>query len=709
MMATSADSRCHELDLKASYNTVDAFKEACNKYAKYNGFKLVVRNHGLLLCGRSGAPDANRKRSSGCGCGFQISYLKSVKTGKVVFRPKSTKLAHNHEVIQYYRAPGIHIDSEREVTEEMNETVKRLVKLEVPRGIVEKELKETFNIQTINSVTFRSVIENARDAVGKPEDGHDVAAVAEWLQTDSNNSSFFQIGLDNDRRCNKLFFMNQAMINDFRRIGQVLIMDCTCKTNRLGWALFVCVGINQHLKSVILAVAAQKSEDISSFDWILDCMKRAVGDQAWKNIRMIMTDGDAALLNSLSTRIPHAKHHRCRWHISQNIRTNCLGQLGQEVYKTLTTKYYECVFATTVDAFNSKWVELLLIAQPYPNVARYLTDNIYTTREHWAAAWTDDCCSFNIHTTQRVEGENSVIKQFPSISNAVSLLKVFQRVLEISNNQAQKTWELDKTLPPKDHFTRGTLSKTAFAAFTENMIKAVAYKATARGDVRDGDFRIESLDEKESFLVKIGLTFMSCSCHYPARMLLPCHHVIIANTKSSFLRPFVQTQVHPRWYHHSPPTTPPQPSALSQSAPLSSSTNDSESTSNTPSAIAITTVTTAVEHMSAGQLYHHLSNTATEVIKLVMARPSLVCVYEAGMKALSDMCYANTGVVKSTIPLSSTTPNEVTQVLEPLSLKASRGRSSSAASSSNPKNKVKRRRVNVGSTSSSVTTISAVS
>ena len=356
------------LDLTLTYASVLELQTACNEYAKSKGFKLIIRSTGRMVCERFSSPDhMTRPRTNGCDCKCQISYGKRADDGRVHFRLNSTCLTHTgHEVVvDQLRPPGFHIDSEKEVSEPMKVLVRKLVELDVPRGKIELELLKEFQIASINSVTFNSVMEAARSHIGYRSDGHEVAGLVEWLQNSENKLAHYQIGHDADLRCNKLFFMSQSMLLEFKRSGQVLIMDCTCKTNRFGWALFVCVGINQHLKTVLLSIALQKTEDITSYDWILDCMKNAVSEQSWKDIRMVMTDGDAALINSLSTRIPHAKQHRCRWHIGQNIRTNCHGELGKN-YKEFMKKFKECEQAPTVFTFNSNWDALLLYLRPYP-------------------------------------------------------------------------------------------------------------------------------------------------------------------------------------------------------------------------------------------------------------------------------------------------------------------------------------------------------
>ena len=143
----------------------------------------------------------------------------------------------------------------------MKVLVRQLVEMDVPRSKIESKLLKEFQLASINSVTFNSIIDDARNHVGYRSDGHEVAGLVHWMQNNENKFAHYQIGVDADLRCNKLFFINQSMIVDSKRIGQVLIMDCTCKTNRFGWALFICVGVNQHLKTVLLSETLQKAEE----------------------------------------------------------------------------------------------------------------------------------------------------------------------------------------------------------------------------------------------------------------------------------------------------------------------------------------------------------------------------------------------------------------------------------------------------------------
>jgi hypothetical protein len=275
----------------------------------------------------------------------------------------------------------------------MKKMILYLIEAGARRGCIERVLKKEFQLQSINSITFKSLMADVRQSAGLIPNGDEVEKLVNWLEEDiRNNSAFYRIGLDEDGVCNKIIYLHDSMISEFRRNGQLIICDCTCKTNRLGWPLFIIVGIDQFLHTRLLCAAIHKHEDIISFEWILNTLRRAVGEDAWKNIRSVMSDGDSAFLHAVANCIPHAKQLRCRWHIYQNITLKLESRLRScNMRKDFIDQYHVCVYSSEVDKFDSAWEELERIMAPYPDVHEYMIENIYSTRQHWSSAWTDKC------------------------------------------------------------------------------------------------------------------------------------------------------------------------------------------------------------------------------------------------------------------------------------------------------------------------------
>ena len=71
--------------------------------------------------------------------------------------------------------------------------------------------------------------------------------------------------------------MSKDMISTFRRSGQFILMDATCKTNRFGMPLVLLAGVNEIKITVILALALIQVEDGESYLWVLQQVQKAIG------------------------------------------------------------------------------------------------------------------------------------------------------------------------------------------------------------------------------------------------------------------------------------------------------------------------------------------------------------------------------------------------------------------------------------------------
>jgi hypothetical protein len=92
---------------------------------------------------------------------------------------------------------------------------------------------------------------------------------------------YFNMDMDEEtEKCSRLFYMSAAQVAAFRRFGQFLVMDATCKTNRFGMPLVLIVGVGDTATTVLLAVALVSQEDIESYLWVLKCIKHTVGQHA---------------------------------------------------------------------------------------------------------------------------------------------------------------------------------------------------------------------------------------------------------------------------------------------------------------------------------------------------------------------------------------------------------------------------------------------
>jgi hypothetical protein len=126
---------------------------------------------------------------------------------------------------------------------------------------------------------FNNMLNKARIQAGIGHQPGQVQALLEYLQQ-HGPGGYSNAHVDVDNRCDRIFYMSEEMISTFRRNGQFVLMDATCKTNRFGMMLVLLVGVNQIMRTEIMAISLIVAEDIESYTWILEQAKQAIGQHS---------------------------------------------------------------------------------------------------------------------------------------------------------------------------------------------------------------------------------------------------------------------------------------------------------------------------------------------------------------------------------------------------------------------------------------------
>jgi hypothetical protein len=118
-------------------------------------------------------------------------------------------------------------------------------------------------------------------------------------------------------------------LQSYREWPDVLIADCTYKTNKYRLPLFnmvVVTGLNTVLP---VAQCWMPGEAEPNFAWAFATLKEL---QARHNIRppnSIVTDRDQACMNASESAFPEAGKLVCRWHMNRNVLAKTRKVLGQ--------------------------------------------------------------------------------------------------------------------------------------------------------------------------------------------------------------------------------------------------------------------------------------------------------------------------------------------------------------------------------------------
>ena len=101
----------------------------------------------------------------------------------------------------------------------------------------------------------------------------------------------------------------------------MLICDDTHATNRFGLLYFDVIGVDRNNKSVVLAQALISHQDIPSYAWVFQFLKRELRGLEPKTI---FSDGDRAIAAAIKEVFPNTKHNLCMWHF----KSACLRDFG---------------------------------------------------------------------------------------------------------------------------------------------------------------------------------------------------------------------------------------------------------------------------------------------------------------------------------------------------------------------------------------------
>lgn len=120
-----------------------------------------------------------------------------------------------------------------------------------------------------------------------------------------------------------ILFAHKESVMLARQYCKVVVLDCTYKTNKYNEPLMNVVGIDCHNKSFNIGFAFIVGERETDFDWVLDSLNRLVfyAEEGLPPIRpkVVITDNDVGLMNSVRSRWPTAKNNLCRFHVEMNV------------------------------------------------------------------------------------------------------------------------------------------------------------------------------------------------------------------------------------------------------------------------------------------------------------------------------------------------------------------------------------------------------
>ncbi|KAL8494130.1 hypothetical protein ACS0TY_025063 [Phlomoides rotata] len=116
-----------------------------------------------------------------------------------------------------------------------------------------------------------------------------------------------------------IFFAHPESVALLHAFPDILIMDCTYKTNRYQLPLLEIVGVTSTDMTFSIAFAYMKSERADNYLWACDLLKKLMHRPHRSYLPRVINDRELILVNAVADVFPTSKHFLCHWHISKNI------------------------------------------------------------------------------------------------------------------------------------------------------------------------------------------------------------------------------------------------------------------------------------------------------------------------------------------------------------------------------------------------------
>ncbi len=413
--------------------------QAVKEWAGAHGYAATIRNSNerkgfvYIACDCSGrlkdchrVTPATRHRVRGSrrdNCPFLVIGRRSAGLWGVVVR----NAAHNHGPT----SPSAH-PSLRRLTTGQQELVNSLTKVGVRPSQIEAQLQETRATAEELPLLARDIYNIRHQQMRESLDGR--TPIQALLLQFAADDFVWEYKLDTEGHVTHLFFASHRSLHLFLLYPEVLLLDCTYKTNRFGMPLLNMVGITGVKLSFLVGCAFIQSEGEEDFCWVLECLLSHISSPPG----VVVTDCDFALLNALQRAFPSSHHILCRWHVRRSIQTRCkshfssrrasnrqgtcvlasqqpLDSLNDSV-KDFMSDWDDVVFSEDVATYRMKWRKLQSNYRRESLLVDYLRTTWMPLKEHFMAPWVDEWLHLGATETSRVEGFHSVLKHTLSVS-----------------------------------------------------------------------------------------------------------------------------------------------------------------------------------------------------------------------------------------------------------------------------------------------------
>ncbi|RKK79392.1 hypothetical protein BFJ68_g17808 [Fusarium oxysporum] len=534
---------------EATYPSRESLLEAINKWAKPRGYAFVARRSNrtangrscvYFSCDRGGGKytpiaDTERKRNrvtQRTGCIFSVIGKESLcKTQwSLRHRPDPSYSHHNHGPTA---GDGVAHTTHRSLANEDILMVKKLVLA----GVEQRQIK-TFLLQNTDALFIDSDLSNCISRA-KQDLANGQSHMVALLQHLDSQGFWSRHLIGKDYRLQSIIFAHPGSIQFARSYPEVLIVDCTYKTNKYRMPLLDIVGVDATGSTFCIAFAYLSGEEEEDFGWAFEQLRDLYDANGIKHPSVVLTDRCLACMNAVVSLLcfPSTKVMLCLWHINKAVQTFCISgfkqekddKQGQEAWKEFYDKWQKLIASNTQAIYDERLKAFLLqYTYSHPKEVDYLlTTWLNPHKGKFVKAFVNQYLHLNQFVTSRVEGIHALLKTHLKSSKA-DLFEAFQIVKLVITNQLatlRATQALQQSTRP---------------AWRSQILSGTLY-SQVRGWISHKALIMVDLQRE-----RIGESLPQCTESFWKTTGVPCAHALMPLIQGN--EPLLTRHFHSHWY-----------------------------------------------------------------------------------------------------------------------------------------------------------------
>jgi len=323
---------------------------------------------------------------------------------------------HNHAMEPVFEG---HMLSGR-IKEDDKKIIHDLTKSKVhPRNIL-------INLKSKRQHCMKNIkqVYNERQQIWKSNRGDKTALQFLISKLEEHNYVYFSRTQSESTTIEDIFWAHPTSVKLFNIFLTVLVMDSTYKTNMYKMPMFEIVGVTSTDLTYSVGFGFVTYEKEENFVWVLQMMRKLLTSNM-NMPRVVVTDRDTSLMNTVANVLPESYAMNCYFHVQKNVKQRCILDyrypLGKkngkevkhgDVVKKIMSSWKVIVESSTQELYANALVEFQNVCSDFPIFLTYAMITLNEVKEKIVRAWTNHVLHLGCRTTNRVESAHALVMKY---------------------------------------------------------------------------------------------------------------------------------------------------------------------------------------------------------------------------------------------------------------------------------------------------------